>query len=371
MYHIINLSLNCKTATGDGTKIVCMNSDYVVRITAKDCGTFTDLPVKKLVIRHDREYQEVDIVQIVEDYNTYLQAVLPPISYKDYVDLGVCGKTEGGIPSYTSTSARFVCEQSVLNGIVVELSAPTLMELDVNTNGTYVAGEHAADGFSKVNVNVAGSDTEARTASLAMANGDQIIEPSRTGISMRSVKVMKPATLVPNNIVKGVNIGGVVGTYENVFDEIRISDDGEYTPPDGVDGFSKVIVNVAKNSRERTMRVGHSFTYDYNASATVEFDNPGIVSASDNGESITITALKLGDCLVTVKDYDSSGNLLDTVYYAVSVTADGDATLPIEVNSGAEMVKYLTKERIGGVLKYTGDTTSEFLKNSLYLIEEG
>lgn len=371
--HIINLSLNCKTATGDGTRIVCMNSDYVVRITAEDCGTFTESPVKKLVIRHNREYQEVDIKYVTIEDEIFLQATLPPIAYKDFVDLGVCGKTTdepNAIPVYTSTSTRFTCEQSVLNGVVAQISAPTLMELQVNQNGTYIAGEHAADGFSKVEVNVAGSDTESRTVPLSMANGNQKIEPSSEGLSMRNVIITKPYTMRPENIVKGVDIGGVVGTYENIFEETIISEDGEYTPPAGVDGFSKVTVTVAKSSREKTMRVGHKFTYEYNARATVELSMPGVVQYADTGDCIEFTAVAIGNCSVTIKDYDSVNNLVNTVYYDVSVTKDGDLIMPIEISSASEMRQYLERDVAGGVLRYVGETTGDYKQNALYLIEE-
>lgn len=47
---------------------------------------------------------------------------------------------------------------------------------------------------------------------LAMDNGDQILEPEE-GKLFDKVTVKKPSTLVPSNIAKGINIGGVVGNY--------------------------------------------------------------------------------------------------------------------------------------------------------------
>ena len=46
-----------------------------------------------------------------------------------------------------------------------------------------------------------------------MASGDQVITPDE-GYSLSEVTVAKPATLIPGNIKKDVNIGGVVGTME-------------------------------------------------------------------------------------------------------------------------------------------------------------
>lgn len=373
--HTINLTLNCKTATGDDVKIVSMNNDYIVNIIPNDCGTFTDAPFKRLVIRHDREYREVDIVtRTLADGSKVYEATLPPIPYNDYVDLGVCGKLDANptvAPVYTSTSARYECSKSILAGTVVHLTNTKLVELNATSNGEYDPANDGADGYSKVTVKVTNAGaTEERSVSLSMKAGDQVILPSNEELSMSKVIVRKPSTLTPGNIRKGVSIGGVDGEYEKVLRELRISEDGEYTSPPGVDGFSKVTVSVGKSSRERTMRVGHSFTYEYNASAAVELSTSDIVTKSDNGKSVIITATKIGNCIVTIKDYDGEGNLLDTVHYSVSVTAEGDATHPVEVDTDTKMKEYLTKDKIGGVLKYVGNTTEDFVNNAYYLIEE-
>lgn len=44
-----------------------------------------------------------------------------------------------------------------------------------------------------------------------MASGNQIIAPDE-GYSLSEVTIAKPGTLIPDNIKKDVNIGGVVGT---------------------------------------------------------------------------------------------------------------------------------------------------------------
>ena len=46
-----------------------------------------------------------------------------------------------------------------------------------------------------------------------MASGDQVIMPDE-GYSLSEVTVTKPATLIPENIKKDVDIGGIVGTME-------------------------------------------------------------------------------------------------------------------------------------------------------------
>lgn len=54
---------------------------------------------------------------------------------------------------------------------------------------------------------------QAKTVDLSMASGDQVITPDE-GYSLSEVTVTKPATLIPENIKKDVDIGGVVGTME-------------------------------------------------------------------------------------------------------------------------------------------------------------
>ena len=50
-----------------------------------------------------------------------------------------------------------------------------------------------------------------KTVDLALADGDQVIEADPDTV-LTKVTVRKPETLVPENIAKGVVIGGVVGT---------------------------------------------------------------------------------------------------------------------------------------------------------------
>ena len=56
--------------------------------------------------------------------------------------------------------------------------------------------------------------TETKTVDLAMGSGNQVISKSSGKDGMTQVTITKPSTMVPANIKKGVNIGGVTGTYE-------------------------------------------------------------------------------------------------------------------------------------------------------------
>lgn len=59
-----------------------------------------------------------------------------------------------------------------------------------------------------------GAETQTKTVALSMADGDQTVTPD-SGKVLSSVTITKPDTLIPGNIKKDVNIGGVVGTLES------------------------------------------------------------------------------------------------------------------------------------------------------------
>lgn len=64
-------------------------------------------------------------------------------------------------------------------------------------------------------------DTEEQTLELAMADGDMVVEPSEAGKVLSKVTILKPETLVPENIPKGMYIAGVgPGTMEAELDDI-------------------------------------------------------------------------------------------------------------------------------------------------------
>lgn len=76
--------------------------------------------------------------------------------------------------------------------------------------------------------------TQEKTVDLDMANGNQVITPD-DGYLLTKGTVVKPDTLVPSNIKKDVNIGGVVGEMESA-DSLAGIIDGSLThfvmPPD-------------------------------------------------------------------------------------------------------------------------------------------
>lgn len=97
-------------------------------------------------------------------------------------------------------------------------TAPDTQEkaVTITENGTSSVTPDAGKVLSKVDVtvNVPATPTEEKTVSLNMVSGDQVVTPS-SGKVLSKVTVQKPSTLVPKNVKKDVNIGGVVGTLES------------------------------------------------------------------------------------------------------------------------------------------------------------
>ena len=69
-------------------------------------------------------------------------------------------------------------------------------------------------GKANANVNVPSKEEEAKEVDLAMASGNQTITPT-SGKTLSQVVVKKPATMLPENIKKDVNIGRVTGALES------------------------------------------------------------------------------------------------------------------------------------------------------------
>ena len=87
----------------------------------------------------------------------------------------------------------------------------------VTSNGSQDVVPEAGKVFSKVTIttNVPATPVEEKVVELALAAGDQILTPT-SGKNFSKVTITKPATLLPENIKKGVVIAGVTGTYEVV-----------------------------------------------------------------------------------------------------------------------------------------------------------
>lgn len=87
--------------------------------------------------------------------------------------------------------------------------------LTVTENGTQTVKPDTGKVLSGVTVttNVPATPTEEKTVDLNMTSGNQVITPT-SGKVISKATIKKPATMIPANIRKDVNIGGVVGSME-------------------------------------------------------------------------------------------------------------------------------------------------------------
>ena len=95
------------------------------------------------------------------------------------------------------------------------LSEVTVNAVDSSIDSNITA-ENIKSGVSILGVNgtleVAKGEEE-KTLALSMASGNQVITPT-SGKVMNKVTITKPSTLIAENIKNGIDIGGVIGTYE-------------------------------------------------------------------------------------------------------------------------------------------------------------
>lgn len=131
------------------------------------------------------------------------------------------------------------------NQSVVPAAGKVLTEVIVEKPATLVAGN------IKTGVSIGGvtgtleakKEEEAKTVDLNMASGNQTITPT-SGKTLSKVVVKKPATMLPENIKKDVNIGGVTGTLETQKEEeagtATITENGSQT-------FSPTVGKVFSN----------------------------------------------------------------------------------------------------------------------------
>lgn len=105
-------------------------------------------------------------------------------------------------PNFSNGNQKVILEKGQLLKEFTLKKPETLLPEHIK-KGVEVAG--VLGGF-------AGDETE-KTVGLNMADGNQVIEADEDTV-MKRVTVNKPTTMVPENIKKGVDIGGITGTYE-------------------------------------------------------------------------------------------------------------------------------------------------------------
>lgn len=104
------------------------------------------------------------------------------------------------------------------NQVVTPASGKHLTKVTITKPATLTAGNiKSGVNIGGVTGTLSPAKTEqTKTVDLAMASGNQVVSPD-SGKVLSGVTITKPATLVASNIKKGVTIGGVAGSYAPTF----------------------------------------------------------------------------------------------------------------------------------------------------------
>ena len=115
-----------------------------------------------------------------------------------------------------------------------------------------------------------------------MASGNQIID-STSGKYMTQVTVEKPSTLIPSNIKKGVEIGGITGTYTGEFVSLPFTKVKHLFVDNG-------IVSFTSDKLYHTLIVSDGMSNPTLMTAIIETTNGNNYAHSENSGSMYATS---------------------------------------------------------------------------------
>lgn len=256
-----------------------------------------------------------------------------------------CSSDVGIIPKLQSksvaTNGSVVADEGYcgLDSVTVDVPATPTQEKTVDlamASGNQIISPDAGKNLSKVTVTkpstlvasniktgvsiggVTGTleakkDEEAKTVDLAMASGDQTITPT-SGKVLSQVVVKKPATMLPENIKKDVNIGGVTGTLEpqtapklQTKTVTPTKSQQSVSPDSGYDGLSGVTVNAIPDNYvipTGTVNITTNGTHDVSGKASV------VVAVPSSQPTLNAPTIAINDKTLTITNPASNGNFV-------------------------------------------------------------
>lgn len=175
-------------------------------------------------------------------------------------------------------------------------------ELDAKENGTYRAADDGLEGYSVVTVNVPSEEPVLQEGSATPTKSRQTVEPPSgvDGFSKFVVEQIPDEYIVPEDIVSisfnGIhNVSKFAQAYVDVPDipavteELNVTENGTYEPDDGVDGFSKVTVNVPSSGGGDTGLPAGYRRVDYIQFTGAQLVDTGIVGTQDTQINASFT----------------------------------------------------------------------------------
>ena len=208
-----------------------VRKNYVLQNGAYVAGGDIPSVLGTLEATENKTYKASD--ENLEGYSTVTVNVEPSLQTKSISSNGTVKPDEGyeGFSEVTvnvpPTTPKLQAKTATENGEVtpdsgydglskvtvnVPATEPKLQAKTATTNGV-VKPDATYDGLSQVTINVPATPTETKTVEPNFSNGSEVLTPTE-GKVFSSVTLTKPATLLPENIKKGVIICGIEGTYE-------------------------------------------------------------------------------------------------------------------------------------------------------------
>lgn len=180
--------------------------------------------------------------------------------------------------------------------VIAELNGGQTKKL--KTSGKYLEGGFMVEAAEQV------ITLQEKTVTPTEAVQEVTADEGNDGLSKVTVEAIPDAYIIPSGTLSitengphdVANYASVEVAVAPVLEELTITENGEYPPSEGYDGFSKVTVNVAGGG--------------------------------------------------------------------------GDSALPVEVATEAEMTTLLASGEVGGVYKYTGESTETYKQSGIYLLTE-
>lgn len=219
------------------------------------------------------------------------------------------------------------------NQVVTPASGKHLTKVTITKPATLAAGNiKSGVNIGGVTGTLSPAKTEqAKTVDLAMASGNQVVSPD-SGKVLSGVTITKPATLVASNIKKGVTIGGVAGSYAPTFttetktvDLAMGSGNQVISKSSGKDGMTQVTITKPSTMLPANIKKGVNIGGVVGSLEAPSLQNSKAVTITSNGTT-TITP---------DAPYDAMKNVSVTVNAAgstgVTVTLQSHSLSPADI----------------------------------------
>lgn len=217
------------------------------------------------------------------------------------------------------------------NQVVTPASGKHLTKVTITKPATLAAGNiKSGVNIGGVTGTLSPAKTEqAKTVDLAMASGNQVVSPD-SGKVLSGVTITKPATLVASNIKKGVTIGGVAGSYAPTFttetktvDLAMGSGNQVISKSSGKDGMTQVTITKPSTMLPANIKKG------VNIGGVV-----GSLEAPSLQDSKAVTITSNGETTITPDaPYDAMKNVAVTVNVAGTGSSGHKVSFHLESNS--------------------------------------